>query len=197
MREAFLDDDIAGCPPTVARRRWRKMARGGFREAVACRLGAHTRWPPRGGGACRRRARGSGGGVGGGAPATAAAAAALAARIRSSDGLGAGAVFSSSSAMPEATIDTRTRSPSVSSNVAPTMMLASAVDLLAHAARRLVHLVERQVVAAGDRQQQALRPSERDLVEQRIGDRPPRRQGWRGARPKPRPCPSPPSPCRS
>ena len=45
------------------------------------------------------------------------------------------------------------------------------IDLLAHAAGRLVHLVERQIAAAGDRQQQALGALQRDVVEQRIGDR--------------------------
>ena len=71
------------------------------------------------------------------------------------------------------------------------------IDFLAHAAGGLVDLVQRQVAAAGDRQQQALGALERDVVEQRIGDGLLGRDRWRAARRRPRRCPSWPCPCRS
>ena len=45
------------------------------------------------------------------------------------------------------------------------------VDLLTNAACRFVNLIEGQIVAAGDRNQQAARALHRHFVEQRIGDR--------------------------
>src|ERR1700684_1951082 len=45
------------------------------------------------------------------------------------------------------------------------------VDLLPNAACRLVDFVERQIVAAGDRDQKTACALHRDFVEERIGDR--------------------------
>ena len=72
--------------------------------------------------------------------------------------------------MPVATTDTRMMPSRLSSKVAPTMIWRP-VDLLADAGRSLVDLVEREVLAAGDRDQQAARALHRGVVDQRIGDR--------------------------
>src|SRR4029079_14518334 len=45
------------------------------------------------------------------------------------------------------------------------------IDLLAHATGRLIHFVERQIAAAGNGKQPPPGPLQRDIVEQRIGDR--------------------------
>ena len=45
------------------------------------------------------------------------------------------------------------------------------IDFLADAAGSLVHFIQRQVIAAGDRDQQAARPAHRHFIEQRIGNR--------------------------
>ena len=71
------------------------------------------------------------------------------------------------------------------------------IDLLAHAARRLVDLLERQVAAAGDRQQQALGAAAAKRRPAAGWRWPPRRHRWRAARRTLRPCPSWRCPCRS